>query len=122
MAIPTVWPMQPQIDVVRGPDKFVREARPAAGAEDRAALPEFCVNCLIPPTGVPKLDGVAPRWVELAEDRCLPRFRITMPRWKLEEKAAHPVAEDIGDHAKIGHEGFCALKPLDVSDELADFD
>ena len=67
--------MQSQIDIVRGPDKFVRKARPAAGAEDRAGLAKRSVNCLIPPAGVTELDDVTPGRVELAENRSEPRLR-----------------------------------------------
>src|SRR3954447_17370175 len=109
MAIPTLGPVQPQINIVGGPDKFVREPRPAAGAEDRSDLAERIVNCFIPPAGVTELDDVTPSWVELAEYRCEPRFRIPITWGKLEEKASHPVAQDVGDHAKIRYEGFCTL-------------
>ena len=122
MAIPTLWPVQPQIDIVGGPDKFVGKARPAAGAEDRSGLTKRVVNCLVPPAGVTELDDVAAGWIELAQNRVEPRLGIAMTWWKLEQKASHPVAQDIGDHAKILHERFCALEPFDVSDELADFD
>jgi len=98
--------VQPQIDIVRGPDKFVGEARPAAGAEDRSGLAERIVNCLIPPAGVTELDDVTPGWIELADNRSEPRLGISMTWWKLEEKASHPIAQDIGDHAKVRHERF----------------
>jgi hypothetical protein len=37
-----------------------------------------------------------------------------MTRWKLEEKATHPVAQNIGDHTEISYESFCALDSFDV--------
>src|SRR4051812_17253710 len=122
MAIPALGPMQSQINIVGGPDKFVGESRSAAGAEDRAGLAKRSVNRLIPPACVTELDDIAPSRVELAENRSEPRLRIPMTWGKLEEKAAHPLSQEIGDHAKIRHKSFRALEPLDMSDEFADFD
>ena len=80
------------------------------------------VHRLIPPAGMTELNNVTPCWIKLAKNRSQPRLRIAIARRKLEQKAPHPVAQDIGDHPKILHERFCALEPLDVGDELADFD
>src|SRR5262249_16306096 len=101
VSIPPLRPVHPQIDIVRGPDKFVREARSTGGAEDRASLAERIVNRFIPPTGVTELDDVTPSWIELAENRSEPRLGILITGWKLEKEAAHALAKDIGDHAKI---------------------
>jgi|SRR5882757_1149511 len=46
MTIPTFRSVQPQINIVGGPDKFVREARPTAGAEDCAGLPRL-LRCAV---------------------------------------------------------------------------
>jgi hypothetical protein len=122
MAIPTLRSVQPQINIVGSPDKFVREPRPAAGAEDDAGLTKRRVHRLVPPAGVTELDDVALCWIELVENRSQPRLCIAMTRWKLKEKAPHSLAQDIGDHAKIPYKRFRAPEPLDVSDELTDFD
>ena len=55
--------------LVGGPDKFVREARPTAGAEDCAGPTKRGVHRLVPPAGVAELNDVAPCWIELAENR-----------------------------------------------------
>ena len=122
MPVPTFRAVQPQVDIVGRPDKLVGKPRPAAGAEDYASLPKRRVYGLVPPAGVTELDYVAPCWIELADNGPQPGLRIAMAWWKLKKKAPHPVAEDIGDHAKILYKRFCAPEPLDVSDELADLD
>jgi hypothetical protein len=60
--------MQADVDFVGGPDKLVWQSRPAAGAENYAGLPKGVVNVFVPPTGVPELDDVAPRGIELADE------------------------------------------------------
>ena len=67
MAIPALGAVQPQIDIVSGPNKVVRETRSAAGAEDRAGLTKGRVHCLVPPAGVTELNDIAPCWIELAK-------------------------------------------------------
>ena len=64
-------------------------------------VPEGPVNFLIPPAGVPKLHNVAVRRIELAHYRVQPRFGVATARRQLEEEAAHPVAQNIGDYSKI---------------------
>ena len=109
MAIPTLRSVQPQVDLIGRPDEFVREPRPAAGAEDRAGLTKCGVHRLVPPARVTELNYVPPCWIELAENRSQARLCIAMTRWKLEEKASHPVPQDIGDHAKIFYEASLCL-------------
>ena len=52
MPVPMHRAVQPQVDIVGGPYKFVWEPRPAAGAEDCAGPTKRGVHCLVPPTGV----------------------------------------------------------------------
>ena len=84
MAIPTLRSVQPQVNIVGGPDKFVREARPTAGAENCAGLTKRRVNGLVPPAGVTELNNVPPCWIELTENRRQSRLCIAMTWWKLE--------------------------------------
>ena len=121
MAIPTLGPMQPQIDIVGGSNKLVREPRPAAGAEDRAGLPKGSIHGLVPPAGMTELNDIAEFWIELIDDRGESCLGISITRWKLEEKASHPFAQNIGNHAEISYERFRAFEPLNMRDELADF-
>src|SRR6185437_8858428 len=50
------------------------------------------------------------------------RFCVAVARRQLEQKAAHPVSQDIGNDAEIPNERLCALEPLYMSDEFTDLD
>src|SRR3954468_17974290 len=114
--------MQADVNFIGCPDKLVRQARPAAAAEDDSGLSKGPINFLVPPAGVSELHHVAARRIELAHDRVQPRSRVAVARRQLEQQAAHPFAENIGHHAEIANQGLCALEPSYVSNELADLD
>jgi hypothetical protein len=71
---------------------------------------------------VPELDDIPSCRIELAEQRSQPRLCIAMTGWKLEQKAAHSVAKDVGNQPKIPYQRFRTPKPFDMSDKFADFD
>ena len=50
-----------------------------------------------------------------------PGLSVTIAGRQLEQKAAHSVTQDVGDHAEILHERLGPFELLDVSDQLADF-
>ena len=77
MPIPALGTMQPDVYFVSRPDKLIRKPWPAARAEDNACLTEGAVNLLISPAGVPELNGVAARRIELTDDRIQPRLGVT---------------------------------------------
>ena len=112
--------MKAHVDLVRRADEFVGKTGPAAGTEDNPGLPKGGVNLLVPPALVPEFHDVAARWIELADDRIQASLGIAKARRQLKEEATHPLAENIGDDAKIPHERFRAFELLDVRDELAD--
>src|SRR3954468_5290205 len=114
--------MQADVNFIGCPDKLVRQARPAAAAEDDSGLSKGPINCLIPPAGVPELHHVAARRIELAHDRVQPRSRVAIARRQLEQQAAHPFSEDISDHAEIPNQGLGALESSYMSNELTDLD
>src|SRR5436305_14261640 len=114
--------MQADVNVIRGPDKLIGQAWPAARAEDNSGLCKGPIDFLVPPAGVPKLDNVAARGIELAHDRVQPRSRVAVARRQLEQQAAHPFSQDVGDEAEIPNQRLCALEPFYMRDELADLD
>ncbi len=57
---------------------------------------ERLIYSLVPPTGVTKLHHIALGRVELAENVAQSRLCKTVTRRELEQKAAHPITEDIG--------------------------
>jgi len=120
--IPALGAMQADVNFVGGPDKLVGQARSAAGAEDDSGLPEGVVNFLLPPARMPKLHHVAARGIELVHNRVQPRFCVAVARRQLEQKAAHPVPQNIGNDAEIPNERLCAPEPFYMSDELTDLD
>ena len=122
MPIPALGAMQADINFIGRPDELIGQARSAAGAEDDPCLAEGAVDLLIPPAGVPEFHDVAARGIELADNVIEPGLGVAIARRQLKQKAAHPVAEDIGDHPKILHESLRALELLDMGDELADLD
>ena len=122
MPIPTLGAMQADVNLIGGPDELIGQARAAAGAEDDTCLAEGAVNFFIPPTGVPEFHDVATGGIELADNIIEAGFGVAIARRQLKQETAHPVAEDIRDHAKILYESLRALELLDVGDELADLD
>src|SRR6476659_9259317 len=120
--IPTLRPMQADVNLIGGLDELIGQARAAAGAEDNACLPEGAVNFFMPPTGVPEFYDVATGGIELADNIVEAGFCVAIARRQLKQETAHSVAEDIRDHAEILYERLCALELLDVGDELADLD
>src|SRR5882757_8252612 len=120
--IPTLRAMQADVNLVCGLDEFIGQAWAAAGAEDDTCLAEGAVNVFIPPTGVPEFHDVATSRIERADNIIEAGFGVVIARWQLKQETAHPVAEDIRDHAKILYESLRALELLDVGDELADLD
>ena len=114
--------MQADVNFIGCPDKFIGQARPAAAAEDNSGRCKGAINFLVPPAGVPKLHNVAARGIELARDRVQPRPRVAVAGWQLEQQAAHPFSEDIGNHAKIPNQSLCALESFYMSNELTDLD
>jgi len=118
--IPALRAVKAYVDLVSGADKFVRKVGPATGAEDNPSLLEGGINLVVPPALVPELHNVAACWIELARDRIKAGFGVAKARRQLKEKAAHLLAENVGNDAKILDERLCALKPFHVRDELAD--
>src|SRR5882757_3053236 len=102
--------MQTDINFIGCPDKLVGQAWPAAGAEDNSGLLKGLVNFLIPPAGVPEFDDIATRGIELAHNRVQPRLCVTVARRQLKQEAAHPLAQNIGEEAKIPNERLGALE------------
>jgi hypothetical protein len=90
--------MQADVNLIGGLDELIGQAGAAAGAEDNTCLAEGADNI-----------------IEAG-------FGVAIARRQLKQETAHPVAEDIRDHAKILYESLRALELLDVGDELADLD
>src|SRR3954470_9291849 len=109
--------MQAEVNFIGCAHKFIRQARPAAAAEDNSGGCEGPINLLVPPAGVPKLHDVAARGIELAHDRVQPRSRVAVARRQLEQQAAHPFSENIGDEAEIPNQRLGALEAFYMSDE-----
>src|SRR3954465_11663645 len=114
--------MQADVNFIGCPDKLVGQAWPAATAEDNSGRFKGPINFLVPPAGVPKLHNVAARGIELAHDRVQPRSCVAVARRQLEQQAAHPLSQNIGDDAEIPNQGLCALEPFHMRDELTDLD
>ncbi|MGY4623238.1 hypothetical protein [Bradyrhizobium sp. USDA 4486] len=55
----------------------------------------------------------------LAHDRREAGLRVSVARRELEQKAAHLLAKDIRDNAKIADQRFRALELFDMGDEFA---
>src|SRR3954452_5748491 len=112
--------MQADVNFIGCPDKFIGQARPTAAAEDNSGCFKGPINFLVPPAGVPKLHNVAARGIELARDRVQSRSCVAVTRRQLEQQAAHPFSQNIGDDAEIPNQRLCALEPSYMRDELAD--
>jgi len=80
------------------------------------------VDFLVPPAGVPEFDDIATGGIELAHNRVQPRLCVAVARRQLKQEAAHLLAQNIGEEAKIPYERFGALEPSYMSDEFTDFD
>jgi hypothetical protein len=118
--VPSLRTVKAHVDLVSGPDKFIRQTGPATGAEDNPGLLEGGINLAIPPALMPELHNVAARGIELTHDRSKAGFGVAKARWQLKEEATHLLAENIGDDAKILHKRFRAFELLNMRDELAD--
>ena len=114
--------MQADVNFIGCPDKLIGQAWPAAAAEDNSGLFKGPIHFLIPPAGVPKLHYIAAREIELAHNRVQPRLCVAVARRQLKQEAAHLLAQNIGEEAKIPYERFGALEPSYMSDEFTDFD
>ena len=68
MPIPAFEAVQAKIDVVRRPDKLIRQSWSAAGAEYYSCLAKGAVDLFVPPAGVPEFDNIAACRVELADN------------------------------------------------------
>jgi hypothetical protein len=95
--------VQANVDFICCADELLGQAGSAAGAEDDPDLSEGAVHFLVPPAGVPEFNDVSARGIELADNVVEPGLRVAVARWQLKQKAAHPVAKDIGDHPEILH-------------------
>src|SRR6202007_528016 len=73
MTVPAFRAVQADIYLIRGSDEFIGKPRAAARAEDYASFAEGAVDIFIPPARMPELHNVAPRRVELADNRVQPR-------------------------------------------------
>lgn len=111
--------MQADIHVVRGPDEHIRQSWSAAGAEYYPRLAKGAVNLFVPPAGVPEFDNIAACRIELADNFLEAGVGIATTRRKLEQEAAHLVAQNVGDQSEIPNEGLWTFKLLYMSDELA---
>src|SRR4029453_10482052 len=97
VAIPSFGAVETDVDVRGGDNELVRQARPAAGAEDYAGLAECLIDPLVPPALVPELHDVPPPWVELGNNPVQPGARVLKAPRKLEQKTSHARSEKIGD-------------------------
>ena len=122
MPIPTLWAVQANVYFIGCSDEFIGQARSATRAEDDPGLLEGVIYLFIPPAGVAKFNDVASRRIKLGDDVVKSGLRVAVARGELEQKTAHAVAENIGDHSKILDESFGAREPLHMRDELTDFD
>lgn len=108
MPVPALGTMHANVDFLSRPDKGLRQSRRATRAKNYARLTKGAVHVLVPPACVPEFDDIAPRRIKLANNVLEAHRGVSVARRKLKQKAAHPVAEKIGNHAKIFYEGFCA--------------
>src|SRR5690242_17023775 len=70
---------------------------------------------------MPKLDHVAARGIELANDRVQPGFGVAEAGRQLKQKTPHPLAKNFRNDPKIPNERLGSLERLDMRDEFADF-
>ena len=122
MPVPALRAVQTHINLVRRQDEFVGEARSAAGTEYDPGFAKSRVNLRVPPAFMPEFHDIAACGVKLAHDRVQTGFGVAETWRQLEEKAAHLLAEDICDHAKILDERLRAFELLDMRNELANLD
>lgn len=122
VAVPLFGAVEAEVEVVGGFDEFIREAGTAGGAEDDAGGAEGIVDGLVPPAFVAKLDDIAAGRIELTHDALQASSGVVKAGRELEEEAAHARAKEIRDVAEIFDECFGSAEPLDVGDQLTDFD
>ncbi len=109
-------------DGVGGLDENVWEPWTTTRTEDRAGLPEGIIHGLVHQLACRNSTTLRAARIKLAEQCCQPRTRESIAWRKLEQEAAHPISEQIGDKAEVLDEGLCAAQLLSVRDELTDLD
>src|SRR4051812_5766490 len=119
--VPALRAVEANVHVAGRLHEFIRKARAAARAEDRAQLSKRAVDVIAPPASMAKLDDVSPLGIERFEHVLQGRARVTKAGRKLKQKAPEARAQDVGDKTKIAYEHLHAAHSLAVRDQLIHF-